>query len=206
MNTDRERASGPGLAWPFPPALVAFWYSWLAWSWWTETREQLQVAAADGALAGVTMSVELMACGALFTRLLATLTETGVYTLWWRGRGARLPYWRLLCWVATFSGTDLFGISLRRAATDAPAFLHGLAAALGGPGVVDGPVATGAMAAFGNLGVLTLLRVGMTGWAQARSLGRPLTGPLALTVAAWLLTRVTSWWSFDLLRGLSPVR
>ena len=62
------------------------------------------------------------------------------------------------------------------------------------------------MAAFGNLGVLTLLRVGMTGWAQARSLGRPLTGPLALTVAAWLLTRVTSWWSFDLLRGLSPVR
>ena len=203
---DNPPTGSGGLAWPFLPAILPLWYAWLAWSWWTETREQLRGAAADGALAGAAASVDLMAWGALLARLMATLTEAGVYTVWWRSRSARLPYWRFFCWVAVLSSTDLFGISLRRAAEDAPGFVRGLSAILAGPGALNAPAATGAAAAFGSLGVLTLLRVGMTGWAQARGIGRPLAGPLMLTTAAWLLTRITSWWSFELLRGLSPIR
>jgi hypothetical protein len=45
----------------------------------------------------------------------------------------------------------------------------------------------------------------MTAWAQARGIGRPLAGPLMLTAAAWLLTRLIGWWSVDLMKGLSPI-
>ncbi|HKQ58691.1 MAG TPA: hypothetical protein VJY35_12550, partial [Candidatus Eisenbacteria bacterium] len=67
-------------------------------------------------------------------------------------------------------------------------------------------VDSGLLAAFGTLGLLTLLRIAGTVWAQARGIGRSAAGPLAVTGVAWTVSRLGAWWSFDLLKGMSPVR
>lgn len=190
----------PGLAWPFAPVGLPLFYLFLACAWWFETRTQVRVVAETMP----TMNASTMATLALGARALATLSEAGFYALWWKGRGRRLPYWRFVCWVAALSTTDLFGFSLRRAVEYAPEALRTLAAVFAGPGVLESPGAAGGMAGFGNLGVLTVVRVTMTAWAQARGSGRPLAGPLLLTATAWLITRLVGWWSVDLMRGLSP--
>jgi hypothetical protein len=148
-----------------------------------------------------------IAAAAVAGRLPSLFAEAAAYVLWWRARGLRLPFWRFLCCVATFSTCDLLGFSIRRAAGGAPDALRLIAAVLSGPAALDPAAmhATGRTAAFGSLGVLTMVRVFMTAWAQARGIGRSLAGPLAITIAAWLLTRLVAWWSVDLLRGLSPI-
>jgi hypothetical protein len=197
-----------GLAWPFPPALIPIWYAWIGWSWWAETREQ--IANAVGAAAGADPAGDpaAMASAALLARSLATISEAGCYVLWWKSRGARLPFWRFLSWIIGLSTVDLLGFALRRAAADAPTIPRMVCAVLAGPAALDAADAAGSglATAFGSLGALTLLRVAMTAWAQSRGIGRPLAGPMLVTLCAWLLTRLTGWWAFDLVRGLSPVR
>ena len=191
------------LPWPAPPWFLPLLYLWLGWSWWREIHAQL---AASGVAPD--MDPGAMAVAGLAGRVLATLSEAGCYTLWWRGRGLELPYWRFAGWVAALSTADLFGMTLKGVAPGAPDALRVVIGALAGPLALE-PVpvaASGAMAAFGTLGILTVARVVATAWAQARGIGRPLAGPLVVTTAAWLLTRLLIWWSFDLLRGMSPVR
>lgn len=206
MWPDRQRHHvGPSsLEWPFPPGILLVLLAWVGWSWWREIAAQ---TAAAGNPEPITVPATMAWLG-LVARALATLTEAGCYVLWWKGRGARLPFWRFSAWVATLSAADLLGFALRRAAIDAPDALRWLCVVLAGPGALDPePIArSSAASAFGNFGVLTLLRIGMTAWAQARGTGRSLRGPVAMTAAAWLLTRLAAWWSFDLLRGMSPVR
>jgi hypothetical protein len=205
MPTEQgDSQSRPGaLSWPFARAGLPLLYLWLAWSWWFEIRAQVQVAAEMAP----TMDADTMATLGLGARALATLSEAGIYTLWWRSRGLRLPYWRFQCWVAALSATDLVGYSLRRAAEDAPVAIRVIAAVLAGPGALESPSAggSGGMAGFGSLGILTVVRVAMTAWAQAQGIGRTVSGPLMLTASAWLLTRLIGWWSVDLMKGLSPV-
>jgi hypothetical protein len=206
MPSGPRAASRPPqpLPWPFPPGFLPFWYATIVWWWWREIHQQLASLPAAIPSLGNAGMVWL----ALGTRLLSTLSEAGAYVLWWKGRGARLPYWRFFCWVASLSSADLLGFALRRAIGESSQGIGLLGAALAGPSALEprGPADSGLAVAFGNLGVLTLLRVGMTGWAQARGTGRPLRGPIAVTVVAWLVTRLVGWWSFDLARGLSPVR
>jgi len=155
---------------------------------------------------GAAYGIEAMTAAALAARIPSVLSEAGLYTLWWKARGLRLPYWRFACCVATFSTIDLLSFAIRRAAVDAPEVLRLIAAVLAGPGRMDPAAqASGSRAAFGNLGLLTLLRVTMTAWAQSRGIGRPLGGPLLVTTLAWLFTRLIAWWSVDLLRGTSPI-
>lgn len=209
MPCDAKRSERPaGLAWPFLPGFIPLFYAWIAWGWWTETLDQLESAASADAVAGAAIAPAAMASIALITRLLALLSEAGFYTLWWRSRGARLPYWRFVCWIVGLSAADLFGLVLRRSIGDAPPGLRIGAALLAGPAALDPApgASSGAMTAFGSFGVLALLRVGMTAWAQALGTGRQIGGPLLLTLGAWLTTRLAGWWSFDLLKGLSPVR
>lgn len=200
---ERSAGAATGLPWPVLPAFVPFLSLWIAWSWWAEARTQLAALAVHvplpdpGAMAGVVV----------VGRALAVLSEVACYVLWWKSRHLRLPYWRFVCWVAALSTADLLGFALGRAAAGAPEILRMVAMALAGPMALDpsAAAAAGHSAAFGNLGLLTLTRVGMTAWAQARGIGRGVGGPLILTAAAWLLTRLVGWWSVDLLKGLSPV-
>jgi hypothetical protein len=193
------------LGWPYVPAYLPFGLAWIAWCWWTEVRLQIAGAGISPDLAPM-MSATALAVNGLCGKLSGTLAEAAFYTLWWRSRGERLPYWRLFAWIAAFSIADLVGYSLRRTTADGPEWAQVLSHVLAGPGTVDAPVESGWSAAFGNFGVLTLSRIGMTAWAQARGLGRDLLGPVVVTTSAWLLTRLTVWWSFDLMRGMSPVR
>jgi hypothetical protein len=62
------------------------------------------------------------------------------------------------------------------------------------------------MVAFGGVGMLALLRVGLTGWAVARGTGRPPAMPMLFVASVWIATRLASGWTFDLARGLSPAR
>jgi hypothetical protein len=202
---DSEPANPPArspLAWPFAPVGLPLFYLWLAWSWWLETRTQLDaLAGMEGAL-----DTGAAAAAAVAGRIPAVLAEAAVYRLWWRARGRRLPFWRFVCWVALLSGLDLLGFSLRRAMEAASEPGRIVASVLAGPGPGGTTDAhTGLVAAFGNFGVLTLSRVAITAWAQARGIERPLAGPLLLTSIAWLLTRLIAWWSVDLMRGLSPI-
>jgi len=207
MSFDADRSERPaGLTWPFVPAFIPLWYAWIAYGWWAETLGQLQSAVAADTAAHAAIAPAAMASIALITRLMASLSEAAFYTLWWRSRGARLPYWRFVCWIVGLSAADLFGFALRRSVVDAPPALRIGAALLAGPAALDSaPAGSGAMTAFGSFGVLALLRVGMTAWAQALGTGRQIGGPLLLTLGAWLTTRLAGWWSFDLLKGLSPV-
>lgn len=191
-----------GLTWPVAAAAVPLLYAWIAWSWWVEMRVQLAALPEGAAPPGI----DAMTAAALAGRIPSVLSEAGLYTLWWKARGLRLPYWRFACCVATFSTIDLLSFAVRRAAEDAPQALRVIGAVLAGSGGMD-PVAqtSGSGAAFGNLGLLTLLRVTMTAWAQSRGIGRPLGGALLVTTVAWFFTRLIAWWSVDLLRGMSPI-
>lgn len=192
-----------GLTWPVQPVAVPFLYAWIAWSWWIEIRTQLE-ALPDVVPAG---GVESMAAFAVAARVPALLSEAVVYHLWWRARGFRLPFWRFTSWVAMLSTIDVLGFSIRRAAGDDSEALRVLAAVFAGPGGPGGATApaSGIAAAFGSLGILTIVRIGMTAWAQARGIGYALGRPLLLTAGAWLVSRIIAWWSVDLLRGMSPL-
>jgi hypothetical protein len=203
MPAEHSQVRTGALSWPFARAGLPILYLWLAWSWWFEIWSQVEPLA-DSAPAPGASTFAALGLGA---RMLATMSEAGVYTIWWRSRGLRLPYWRFLGWVAALSAADLVGASLRRAAEGAPEASRWMIAALAGPGALE-PASSGApggMAGFGSLGILTLTRVVMTAWAQARGIGRPLAGPLLLTASAWLVTRLIGWWSVDLVKGLSPI-
>ena len=203
MQAEHPQVRTGDLSWPFAGAGLPLLYLWLAWSWWFEIRSQVAALAASAP----TLDAGMFAAMGLVARALATLSEAGIYTLWWRSRGLRLPYWRFQGWVAALSATDLVGYSLRRAAEDAPDASRWMIAALAGPGALE-PSSTGVpggMVGLGSLGILTSTRVAMTAWAQARGIGRPLARPLFLTASAWLVTRLIGWWSFDLMKGSSPI-
>jgi hypothetical protein len=137
---------------------------------------------------------------------MAHVSEAAFYVLVWRARSSRLPFWRFLGFVIAFSVTDQLAYGLAAPFKDggAPAWrvaLAGLHLAAGTP-FHDSPAIR---AAFGSIGLLTALRIGLTAIPQARAAGRRLIGPLILTALVWLLTRIAAWWAFDLIRGMSPV-
>jgi len=189
------------LSWPFQPAFLPIWWAWLLVSWWGETAHQL-AALPPGMIDGQAPAVPLVLGGRAF----GWFTEAALYALWWRSRGTPLPYWRFATWVASLSIIDLFAFVIRRAAADTSAIGRGAVVLLAGPGSLDPTIESGSAAAFGTVGLLVLLRVAMTAWATAQGTGRPYTRALLVTGGAWLATRLVMLWSYDLLRGVSPVR
>src|SRR5437867_9771779 len=147
MESNRSNPPTSGLYWPFAPAARPLWSAYLAWSWWRETLTQLHAVAADDVGVAAGTSLEVIALGALVVRLAAALSEAGVYALWWRGRGARLPFWRFFCWIVTISMTDLWGHELQRMAADASGIARALCVAMAGP-VTAGTSASGLALAF----------------------------------------------------------
>ena len=158
--------------------------------------------------AGPHLNLAVAATIMVLARLGASAVEALAYALWWRTRGARLPYPRFLVALVALSLVDRFALSLVALAGRAPALGPWLAPVAGLqllkdrlPGVE--PVL---WVAFGSLGLLTLARIALTAWLQSAGTGRRLRGPLLVTTLAWLATRVALWWTMDLSRGMSPLR
>lgn len=172
-------------------------------SWWEVGCQQGRDLGA-----GPHLNLAVAATLMVLARLAASAVEALAYVLWWRTRGARLPYLRFLVALVGLSLVDRLALSLVALAGRAPALGPWLAPVAGLqllkdrlPGVE--PVL---WVAFGSLGLLTLARIALTAWLQSAGTGRRLRGPLFVTTLAWLATRVALWWTMDLSRGLSPLR
>jgi hypothetical protein len=158
--------------------------------------------------AGPHLPLAVAATLMLLARLAASAVEALAYVLWWRTRGARMPYLRFLVALVALSLVDRFAAGLAALAGRTPALVPLLAPVAGIqllrerlPGGEPG-----LWVAFGSLGLLTLARIAITAWLQAAGAGRRLRGALLVTGAAWCASRVALWWTLDLARGVSPLR
>ena len=172
-------------------------------SWW-----ELGLRQGGEFGAGQHLNLAVAATLMVLARLAASAVEALAYTLWWRTRGARLPYARFLVALVALSLVDRFAQSVATLAGRAPALAPWLAPLAGLQLLKDRwPGAeAGLWVAFGSLGLLTLARIAITAWLQSAGTGRRLRGPLLVTTVAWLATRVGLWWTMDLFRGMSPLR
>jgi hypothetical protein len=172
-------------------------------SWW-----ELGLRQGGELGAGQHLNLAVAATIMVLARLAASAVEALAYALWWRTRGARLPYARFLVALVALSLVDRFAQSLVALAGRAPALTPWLAPVAGLQLLKDRlPGAEPVLwVAFGSLGLLTLARIAITAWLQSAGTGRRLRGPLLVTTLAWLGTRVAMWWALDLFRGMSPLR
>jgi hypothetical protein len=188
----------PRLPWParaaWAPALLAV----VAWGWgqlaWREFARAL-----GGHPHLPPWSLPAAVAGFVMLRFASFLGEAACYTLLWRALGCRIPLVRLACWIAACSLADLLAASLARVAAPHPHAAWAFAILLGARTAwrADGPL----MHAFGGLGLVTALRIGLTAWAQARALGTKLAAPLAFTALLWAIARLIVGFGFALLRG-----
>jgi hypothetical protein len=172
-------------------------------SWW-------ELGLRQGAELGAARPLNLAVAAAIMVlaRLAASGVEALAYTVWWRTRGARLPYARFLVALVALSLVDRFAQDLAALAGREPALAPWLAPLAGLQLLAErwSGVEPGARAAFGGLGLLALARIGITAWLQSAGTGRHLREALLVTVTAWFATRVALWWTMDLMRGMSPLR
>lgn len=161
------------------------------------------------ALAAGTTHLPVAVAAALMiaSRLAAGAVEALAYALWWRGRGARLPFARFFVALVALSLVDRCTLGLAALAAANPG-LAPLLAPLAGPQALGARFDAGAglRAACGAIGALTLARVVITAWLQSVQAGRRMREALAVTAVAWLGSRVAVWWLVDLARGMSPIR
>ncbi len=196
------------LTWPFPAALMALWYAWLASLWWRCSHAQLTQMVAEAGLPGEPLTSAGAVATATVGKLFSLLLEVGFYRAWWNRGSDRLPFWRFFSWIAAYSFCDLLGWELAQLASRDPerwsvwlAPIAGLGLTPGSPFHADPALRAG----FGALGALTLLRIVLTARTQAQVLGRSIVSPLLLTTAAWVLGRTALWWGVDLMRGMSKL-
>jgi hypothetical protein len=201
MNEREEHpvlpASPQALRWGMTPWVQPFWYAFLAYSWW---RAGMGEAARVGAAAASAALVPA-------AKLAGLLSEAAFYVIWWRSRGRRLPYWRFFCVIASASLADVLAISVAERAHGAPWAVRTALAWVAGLHLLgDRAFASPSLrVAFGSLGLLTALRIGITATAQSRAVGARLAEAFAGTALVWLLGRIVTWWVTDLLRGSSPL-
>jgi hypothetical protein len=161
----------------------------------------------SGFAAGRHVNLAVAAALMVAAHLAASAIEASAYALWWRGRGARLPWAPFFTGLVALSLVDRAAASLAALAQRMPALAPWLAPLVGPQLLRDRlpGVEPGLWAAFGGLGLLTLARIGATAWLQAAGTGRRLCAALAVTTLAWLATRIAVWWAVDLVRGMSPL-
>jgi hypothetical protein len=176
----------------------------IVWRWWDQGLAQVMAALPEGHARGPAVSVAAALVVALHGAGYAA--EGAFYVIWWRIRGARLPFWRFTTWLAVLWLIDLTGETLGGISLQHPAVAPWLAPLAGigllAPGLHP---RDGLGAAFAGFGLLTLARIAATAVLQARTLGRDLREPLAVTTLAWLATRLAVGLGLDLLRGMSPL-
>jgi hypothetical protein len=172
-------------------------------SWW-ETGYRQGAALGAGPHLPLAVAATLM----LVARLASSAIEALAYVVWWRARGARLPYVAFLVALVALSLVDRIALDLGSLAGRTPA-LAPLLAPLAGIQLLRSRLPGGEpalWAAFGGLGLLTVARITITAWLQSAGTGRRLRAALSVTAAAWLASRIVVWWTLDLVRGASPLR
>jgi len=198
----RDERRATGLRWPFVPWALPFWYLGLAVGWWRASIQDLRL----GVHAGATVS-SLALVLALAGKLTGWLIESTFYHSFWKARGRRLPFWRFFCVVASASIADLFAHAIAASVHRSPS--HGpWLAWVAGAQLARGPawLSTPALRAMlGTMGVLTVVRLSITAWAQRAALGLAFARALAWTALFWLMSRVALFFAVDLTSGMSPL-
>jgi len=141
----------------------------------------------------------------LLVRVAMLVSEAWFYLVVWAAAGRRLAFRPFVTALLLASSLDLCAIALRAAAPDAGALARVLIGGLAGPRGLEPPpeLIAAPDGPFATLGVLTLGRIALTAWAQARALNRGLLMPLLVTVTAWLALHLGMAWYADFARGLA---
>jgi len=173
----------------------------LVWAWWFEVgRETLGATLGDAA---TPRAVLVAALAGLIGRVVAQIVEAGFYVAAWRALGRPLAFLPMFVAIVSLSLFDVTTLSLVHWAGDAPpAWLAPLVGIQALPGVLGGE--PGLRIAFGGFGLTCLARLAGTAHAQ-KSTGAAWRWRAALTLGAWLAGRLATWWTTDLVRGVSPL-
>lgn len=203
--TDQGGPSRPKpLPWIMAPWALPFWLASVEWGWWDVFRAEF--AASPPVPAASLPSPALAVSLGVIGKLMGHVSETAFYVLLWRGRGARLPFWRFLSFVVSASIVDqvAYRLSAHFEPGEAPAWLVWLAGLhlASGTSFQDSPAVR---AAFGSISLLTATRIAITAGGQAQGTHRPVLEAIGWTLLTWLLTRLAAMWSIDLIRGMSPL-
>lgn len=164
-----------------------------------EVRAELAQAAGESLATAALTGTALLAIG---SRTIGHALEAAFYSGWWRLQERPVRWTWMFCALVALSTFDtLAGATFRIAHTSQPWLFPVV-----GVRAIDGIFANaaGLRLAFGSIGLLSLLRVAGTALAQWQD-GAPRRGAFQLTFAAWAAGRLVTWWTADLLRGLSPM-
>jgi hypothetical protein len=189
----------PTRRWPRPVGL-ALWLGFVVLIWHDVLSRDTAATFGDDVPAGAIRAIVL---ATLAGRLVAQAVEAGFYAATWRMFAKPIRFGEIYVAVVSLSLLDALASTLIRApfAAGAPWL-----ALLAGPRALADPGAgtEGLGLALGSFGLLALARVAGTAWAQRRG-GAPWRGALGLTFAVWLAGRLATWWTADLLRGMSTL-
>jgi hypothetical protein len=142
-----------------------------------------------------------VALAGLVSQLAFTAAEAGVAVAGWRALGRRVRWSALAPRLLVASAAETLAVSIASGRALVPG---GWALALAGPRAVQGVApSSGLAAAFAATGVLAIVRMLFSAVLQARAARASLATAGALVVAMWLVSRLATWWTFDLLRGRS---
>jgi hypothetical protein len=200
MGSAREH----GLPRPFHRWWAPVWIAFVGLQWWIELGHQLAGALPDAPEIHAQVAAVMGAAGHLAGNAIEALFYAGV----WRARGIRLEFMRLYEWLVTISVLDLLASGLTRLAESHPGWIAAALEVFVGLGALrseESQLGSGFRAAFGSVGLLCVARLVATAAIQRRGAGGRFASPLALTVTAWLLARLATWWLMDLARGVSPL-
>jgi hypothetical protein len=189
-------------------------YAWLgtlaaAVCWWAVVWRQAADFRADlASTEGLPLPIPALITITVAGRFAGLVAEALFYWTWWRSWGAPFRFGRFFHTLALISLVDAWAVTLRALVRDVEdGGRTWLAPLLGIDLLHDGP--PGAVAtvwvAFGSLSLLTAVRIWATAAAQRRETGRTWSVVLGITIAAWTVTRIITWWTFDLARGASPL-
>lgn len=191
-------APWPGLPWW---ALLVF--VWCAGAIWCGTFERLAGAAAAASPTLPHGHIPNAALVGVAIQFATTALETAWYRAWWWRAGRTLPYLRALVMLLQVSLFECLALRLLAggAHADEPWRIW-----LAGPRVawVSG-APDGVAFALGGFGLLAALRLALTAEVQVGAARASRRSAFAVTLGAWLATRVALLCAFDLARGRSSL-
>ena len=154
----------------------------------------------SGARTGHMTAPWLVASAGLAAQLAFTAGEAAAAAAAWRLMGHRVRWSALAPRLLVASSAETLAASIASGRAHLP---RGVALALAGPRAAESAPSHGLAAAFAAVGLLTLVRLLLSAWLQARAARASFASAIALVLTLWLGSRLAVWWTFDLLQGRS---